>query len=253
MANLDRIERYSKIRAWIDAPIEQRPTPHQILNQMLTEEQALLLRLTNSNKPWALVSKTLTTVAGQSEYEITQPIASNQNSGKVYYIIRTTNQTDLPYISVPFDDFSSQNYGQLLPSANANDPLLLPELVSIYRKDAQSQKQYVVIQPAPQSVLTYTIYFKVGSLNRSAAAMTSTGPVSELNDWLDLTAAIHLLPYCEWKDDENYNDSRRRTLAAGLADQIGDINKRGSLAYNVDQYLRTINSSNTFDLDYWDD
>ena len=244
MANQDRIERYSKVRTWLDGPYNQKPSPHQILNQMLTVEQTLNLRLTNTRTPWNLISLTLTTVADQSVYEIDQPVALYQNSGKVHFVIRSTGNAELPQLPVPFDDFSSMNYGEMPQSGDVNRSLSVPEKISFYRTDMQDQVFKAVIQPVPQEVLTYTIYFFTGSLDRSQALMSSTGPVTELSDYLDLKAALALLPYSESRDDDQFNISNRQSLATGIGMQIAELEPI------VEKYIKDLNAPRSFDMDH---
>jgi hypothetical protein len=253
MADLDRIERFSKIRTKLGFPKPQKPSPHTILTQMLIDEQALNLRLTNTQQPWSLISKTLATVAGTSEYTIDQPVSSYQNSGKVHYVIRSTGDADLPYLSVPFDDFSELNYGKMPTTGEVNANFIVPEKLSFYRANAQNQTQIAVIQPTPQEVLTYTIWYFVGSLDRSRALMSSVGPVSELSDWLDLKSMMALLPDSEWTDDVDMNERERKNRAVGFLFQLDGSNGNNGLNTIVDKYLSNINAPKSFDLDFWDE
>lgn len=245
--NQDRIERYSKVRSWLDGPYAQKPSPHQILNQMLKDEQTLNLRLTQTRTPWNLISYTLTTVSGQSTYEIEQPVAAYQNSGKVHFVVRSTGNAELPSLPVPFDDFSSQNYGQMPGDGEVNRNFTTPERISFYRQNMQDQVVNAVIQPVPQEVLTYTIWFFTGSLDRSQALMTKVGPVTELTDYLDLKTALALLSYSEWRDDDAFNDRKRQTLGASLGLQIAELEPI------VDKYIKDLNAPRSFDMDHWNE
>lgn len=243
----NRIERFSKIRTWLDGAYAQKPSPHQILNQMLVVEQVLNLRLLLTEKPWTLISSVITTVAGQSTYEIVQPVSGHQNSGKVHFIVRSTGNNDLPSLPVPFDDFCSLNYGKMPPAGEVNAGLIVPEKVSFYRTDMQDQKINAVIEPVPQEVLTYTVWFFAGALDRSDALMTSTAAIIELADYLDLKTAFTLLPYSEWRDDDVFNDTKRKSLGQALAAQIAELEPI------VAEYISNINSPETFDMDHWDE
>lgn len=247
MANQDRIERFSKIKTWLGPTFEQRPSPHSILNQMATDEQALILRLTNTGQPWALVSKTLTTVAEQSEYAISQPVSASQNVGKVYYVIRSTGDENLPYVSVPYDDYSELNYGRMPAESDINASFSVPEKISFYRLNAQDQTQYAAIQPTPQDVMTYTIWYLVASIDRSEMAMASVGPVAELSDWLDLQSAAALLADAQWSKDRDINKDERETRGAGIKFQLEKWEPI------VSKYIRNINAPKTFDIGYWND
>lgn len=247
----DRHERFSKIRSLLDFPFEQRPRPHQILNQMLIEEQTLSNRLTNTNQAWNLISFDVTTVKGQTEYPITSPVINGEQAGKVYFVVRATGKSELPFIGVPFDDFNALDYGKM--ADGINQKFAVGERISFYRKGGQNQQNVAVIQPTPSEALTYTISFYSGTIDRLAALMTKQAPVTEIADYIDLKAAIALVPYAEWRKDDNYNRSRRQELAAGLMFQHGAMDRPDTLAGIVNTYIKQVNSPATFDLGYWDE
>lgn len=247
MANSDRIERFSKVRSLLDYPYPQKPAPHQILEAMLMAEQALILRLTNTRQPWHLVSYDLATVADQESYTITQPISAYQNSGKVHYVIRATGNSDAPYLSIPYDDFSDRDFGNMPAAGEVNASLSVPEKISFYRANVQDQTIKAVISPVPQEVLNYTIWFFVGNLDRSHALIASGGPILELSDYLDLNAARNVLDLCEWRDDPQYNDMKYKKRMAAISGQIS------MLEPVVDEYIKSMNGPKTFDMDYWND
>lgn len=213
---------------------------------MLVDEHWMNLKLTNEGESWNLLPpKTLTTVAGQSEYTISQPVSANQQSGKVYFAVRSTSNADLPYLPVPFDDFSELDYG-VMPTGMSNS-LSVPEKISVYRQNMQSQSRVVVIQPTPQEALTYQIYFYVGQLDRLEAAMDQSGIVTELTDYLDIKSTVALLPYAEWSDDEQKNDNKARKILEGLKFQFSEHKPE------VEQYINSINNPTSFDLGYWNE
>lgn len=260
MTAFDRTERYSRIKSRLGPVFEQSPSPHQIFDQMLTDEQALLLRLTNTGKPWALISYTLTTVAGQSEYALTEPVSNYQQSGKVHYVVRATGDANLPYVDVPFDDYSELNYGKmpLIGNAGAGGNVIyegsvypVTEKVSVYRKDAQDQTKYLVIQPVPQEVLTYTVYFFPAALDKAHALATQTGAPIELNEYLALKSTAALLPNAMWSDDRSINDDERRNRSAGITSELGNVETPGTWEHIVAQYIQSINAPKTFDMDLW--
>lgn len=247
MANQDRIERFSGIRAGLDYPKSQKPNPDQTLRAMLTAEQTLALRLGNTRKPWNLISYTLTTVSGTSSYTVTQPVSVYQNSGKPHFVVRATDNTDLPYLPVEFDDFSEVAFGEMPPEGSVNSALAVPERLSFYRTGQQDQTIKIVVQPTPQEVLTYTVWFFTGSVNRAYSLMSGTGPITELNDYLDLKAMLTLDPIAEWFDDEERNDSKRKRLAMGHANQLAELEPI------VEKYISNIAAPKGFEMGMWND
>ena len=242
--NQDRIERYSNIDAYLDFPYAQKPSPDQRLRQMLTVEQTMNLRLTNSRQPWNLITKTITTVAGIDTYVIDQPVSANQNSGKAYFVVRSTGNLELPNLPVPFDDFSELDYGKLPGQGWVNQTLSVSEKISFYRANMQNATINAVIQPAPQEALTYIIWFFAGSLDRSQALMTGTAGITELSDYLDLKTAASLIGRSEWRDDDIFNDQKRKTLAAGIGMQLNDLEPI------VEDYIGNINHPKSFEMSH---
>lgn len=217
-----------------------------MLDEQLQQEQMLLLRLSNTRKPWSLVSATITTVADQGTYTVEQPISSYQYPGKVHYVARATENSDLPYLSVPFDDFPDIEYGEL-PPTTVNESLTVPERISFYRSGIQGQTFQAVISPTPQEALTYTVWFLTGSLDKSQALMTQTGPLTELADYIDLKAMLQLVGRCRWRDDEQFNATEQARLATGFERKISDYEPI------VEKYIQNIDAPASFEMDHWND
>lgn len=260
MTAFDRTERYSRIKSRLGPVFEQSPSPHQIFDQMLADEQALLLRLVNTGKPWALIPYTFSTVADQTEYPLTEPVSLYQQSGKVHYVVRATGDANMPYVDVPFDDYSSLDYGRMPavtnPAGNVvfeNAAHPVPEKLSVYRKNAQDQTKYVVIQPAPQEVLSYTVYFFPAGIDKAHALVNQTGTVIELNEYLALKSTAALLPNAMWSEDRSVNDDERRNRAAGITAELGNVAMPGTWEHIVAQYIQSINAPKDFDMDHWND
>lgn len=247
MTAYDRQERFANIRAGLDYPLAQRPSPDQILREMLFAEQMLTLRLANSRKPWSLVSYELVTTEGTRTYSITQPIEAFQSSGKVHVVVRATENTDLPFLEIPFNDFTGQDYGNMPPSGQVNNALMVPESIAFYRTSIQSQTIKAIVNPTPQEALTYTIYFLVGSLDRSRAELTDTGPLVELSDYIDNQAMLSLIDRCEWRDDDVFNDRKRASTAARITAKLA------SLEGIVEKYISNINAPASFTMGAWNE
>lgn len=247
MSNSDRIERFSKIRGLLDYPDPQKPSPHQFLNQMLMTEQTFNLRLTNSRKSWNLISTTITTVAGTDVYAITQPVSLYQNSGKVHFVVRSTGNSDVPYLPIPYDDFSDRPYGIMPSTGQINAALAVPEKIAFYRANMQNQTINAVLSPMPQEVLTYTVWFFVGHMDRAQALLAGKGPLTELSDYLDLKTSRDLLDLCEWREDPNYNAMKMKNRMATILGQLAELEPI------VDEYIKSINGPKTFEMDYWND
>jgi hypothetical protein len=240
--NGSRFERFTKIRSWLDNPYPQRPSPHQILNQMLTDEAALNLRLTNTSRPWNLISTTFETEEGVSVYTVEQPVSAYQSSGKIHFVVRDEEEdSEAPTIPVYFDEAM---IGEDPPPA---DPAYINNRLIIYREGAQHQTIKVKIFPEPDDeVLTYQIFFHAGALDREQALMNYAGPMPELADWLDLRSSMALLPYSRWSDDEALNTVKRGQIKESLLFQITHLDDI------VETYLKP-SAPNTFEMPFWNE
>lgn len=245
----DRNERYTKIRALLGFPLEQNPNPHLILNQMLMWEQTLLNRLSNTNAPWNLVSHTFSTVAGKSNHTIQQPVSGAQESGKVYFVVKDTGDEKAPFVPIAFDDYNSETFKDAalyLDSAGGRSNFPIRERISFYRAGAEAQTRVAVITPTPEKIETYTVWFHAGSIDRLEAAMSAAGAATELVDYIDISAAISLLPSAQWEGlSRAENADERKAYATGLAFQLSRVEPV------VDEYVKNLNRPQSFDLDYW--
>lgn len=240
----DRIERFTKISEWLDNPLGNFPDPHKVLNQMLVCEQQLNLKLTNTRQPWNLITCDLATVAGQREYELDQPVQTHIRSGKVYMVIRETENEDSPFLYIPFTDHTEDRFSLMDTGINAR--LGVEENLSFHRTGVQDSAVKVVISPTPQEVLNYTISFYSGYLDRSEAGMTQVALMPELHDYLDMQAAILLLPYARWKGFSNQeNSDRRKELQSTLILQYSEAK------LIAEEYIDQINSPKSETMDYW--
>ena len=245
MSANQRLERYSKIRSLLDFPNEQSPNPHQILSQMLTSEQTLNLRLTNTHQAWNLMTSEFESVAGQSIYDLPPSGANHATPGKVYFVIRSDANNATPYLPVEYDEFSALYFDQQDLSERIGT--LAPERISFYRTAAQNQALKAILRPTPTGVFTYQITSYTGSLDRLYATMDGTAQVAELSDYLDLSSALVLLPYTKWSNDAAMNSDRRREIAAALNYQLERLESI------VEEYIENLNQPAAARMGYWND
>jgi hypothetical protein len=235
-----RTEEYSRIRMGLDRPYAQQPSPHMILDALLKAEQTLNLRLVNSRQPWNQTSEVITTVAGTSTYEITK-------NGKLAYVVRATGVEEAPFLPIAFDDATDQDYGKLPSTHSPSMPFFIPaiEKVTVYWSNLQDQTRNLAINPTPQeSGIEYTLWFRSGRLDRSTAAMDSTGILPELSDYKVLKAQLHLLAYCQWSDSPQADEAKRQRLGLSIGAQLAELEPV------VDEYIRSINVPKGFDMEY---
>ena len=94
-----------RVRDLLDNPLPNRPNFHQGLRQLISEEMDIVNATLNTGRPWATNTYELNYVAGQDSYDI-----NVSDFGKILYVVKATTNPWIPYISVPFDDVSQQDY-----------------------------------------------------------------------------------------------------------------------------------------------
>jgi len=157
MAN--RQENIFRMRTLLDTPYASSPNLHLFVQQELSEEIDIINELNNTGVAWAENSTQLVSNGFQDTYEI-----SASDFGKPLYVLRATNDPFVPYISVPFGDITTLDYGVVWGGINSiTDGFftnnVTPEKFAFYRSGAVNPINKVRIQPLPQQSATYTISF----------------------------------------------------------------------------------------------
>lgn len=241
-----RTEQLFRIRSLLGDPYPQRPSLHQLLRQEISEEQDVLNTLNNTGKAWTTAETQLVLNPSLDTYEI-----SDTNFGKPIFVVRPTGNQYQPYISVPFTDVNSLDYNTIW---NGFAPVytglfgesVTPEKMAFYRTGAVNSQYMVKIQPMPSENHTYTITYLVGYMGNDdplSAAIT----LPEHAVLIQLRAAMALLPYAEWYDDEEMNRAKRKELAGTFLYQL----ERKEALFNT--YVRSISHPKTVQTDDWSD
>ncbi len=241
-----RLENLFRMRDLLDNPSAQKPSFHQLLRQEISEEMDVVNATNNSGKPWAVNEYQLNFNPNQSNYEI-----NVSDWGKVLFVVKVTGNPYIPYIPVPFDDISEQQYGsvlayfygiygQIFPNSET------PEKMSFYRSGVLNAQYMVSIQPMPQQSWTYIIHYLPGYLGNDDPLSSAT-QMPEHAELVRLRGALALLNYTEWGDDKDYNRTKRQDLAQGFSYQL---QRKEDL---FTKYIRSINVPRTVEVDNWSD
>lgn len=232
-----RSESIAEIRNLLGEPYEGAPSLHRIIGAYLRHEGQMFLRLSNTGTAWAVKSFELVSDPDTDTYDVeasSQPIA---DFGKPLFVIRSTNNTNVPYVEVLFSDLRQQSYGVIpetisdVTPAGVYSPSI--ERLSFYREGAVNPVNKVKINPVPKTAQTYTITYSVGNVGRGDD-LDSTYAIPELSAWVELHTAMSLLPYCKWDESADVNAAQKKELAAAFAFQLETVNA------TANDYLRDI-------------
>lgn len=239
-----RQENLLRLRDLLDNPQPNAPSFHQILRQELSEERDIVNATNNSGKPWAVAEYQLNYTVGLSTYDI-----NVDDFGKCLFVVKATNNPYIPFLPVPFEDLSSQQYGTVWGWFNntywqAWSLTETPERMSFYREGVINPQYKVKINPLPQQSAVYTITYLPGFLGNDDP-LSSSLQMPEHAELVRLRGATALLPYSRWSEDENANSNKRKELAQGFAYQLErkeDLFKK---------YIRSINIPRQVTIEDW--
>lgn len=216
-----RQENIFRTRSLLDDPYPQSPSLHRLVQQELSGEQDICNQLNNTGKAWSTATVDLVLSPNQDTYEI-----NASNFGKPLYVVKATNNIYVPYISVPFDDITDLNYGQVWGGYNNIYGGLYtenstPERMAFYRNGIIDATKMVKIQPMPQYSATYTISYLIGHIGTddplsSAFALPEHATLLQLRNAM----ALALGGYCQWYEDYVRNEQKAKMLVEGFKYQL---------------------------------
>lgn len=241
-----RVENIMRIRDLLRRPYPSSPSFHDLLRQEISEEQDLVNATNNSGKPWATAEYQLNYTSGTDTYAI-----NVSDWGKCLFAVKETTNPYIPYLPVPFDDLSSQQYGTVLQWFNNSYAQAFtlqetPERMSFYRQGVLNSQFMVKINPMPAESATYILTYLPGYIGNDDP-LSSSIQMPEHAELVRLRAATALLPTAEWFEDEAANSNRRKELAQSFAFQLErkeDLFKK---------YLRSINVPRCVEISDWNE
>lgn len=242
--SVTRIENIFRTRDLLDSPLPQSPSFHQLLRQQISEEMDVVNQLNNTGKPWGTAEYQLNYTPSQTTYTI-----NAQDWGKVLFVVKVTGNPYVPYVPVPFDDITEQNYGTILTSFYGVYGTIFPlsetpEKMSFYRDGVTNAQYKVSIQPAPAVSWTYIITYMPGYIGTGDALETAV-QMPEHSELIRLRSAVALLNYSKWGDDEAFNRQKRSDLMQGFMYQLDRKEKLFS------RYIQSINIPRMTEIESW--
>jgi hypothetical protein len=214
-----RTENLFRIRSLLDDPYPQRPALHQLLRQEISEEQDVLNAVNNTGKAWTTAEYDLVLSPTEDTYEI-----SATDFGKPIFVVRPTGNQYQPWISVPFTDVAELDYNTIWNGYQSVYTGLFgqsstPEKMAFYRTGAVNSQYMVKVQPMPSENHTYTITYLVGYMGNDDP-LEAIAALPEHAGLIQIRAAMALLPYSAWYDDEDMNQAKRKDLAGAFMYQL---------------------------------
>jgi len=241
--SVSRIQTIFRIRDLLDNPLPNRPSFHSLMRQCISEEMDIVNATLNTGRPWATNTYELNYVAGQDSYDI-----NVSDFGKILYVVKATTNPWIPYISVPFDDVSQQDYGTIFNYYGSYGQAFAlpetPEKMSFYREGVLNSQFKCTIQPQPQESATYILTYLPGYIGVDDPLSSAT-QMPEHAELVRLRAAVALLNYSEWGDNKEENRQKRIDLMQGFMYQL----ERKEMLFR--NYITAINSPRTQAIDDW--
>lgn len=239
-----RSEQIFRIRDLLDRPYPNAPGFTDMLRQELSEERDIVNALNNTGVPWGVAEYTINYTPVTDTYPINVP-----DFGKVLFCVKATTNYYIPYLPVPFQNLEDQLYGTVWSWFNNNYAQAFalqetPERMSFYRQGVLNSQPSVKIQPMPQEAAQYVICYLPGYLGNDDP-LESGIQLPEHAELVRLRAAMALLNYAKWSDDEAENRLKRADLAKGFEYQLA---RKEAL---FSKYITSINRPRTVSVEDW--
>lgn len=227
-----------RTRTLLDSPYPSSPTLHQFVQAELRGEQDIVNQLNNTGKPWQVSTFELVSNSFQDTYEI----SANQ-FGKALYVVKATDNVQVPFVSVEFTDITDLTYGQVWNTAGSFYPNPTFEQFAFYRT-APDSIPMVKIQPLPQQQAVYTVSYLIGDVG-TGDPLSASYAVPEYATLLQLRNAMFfaLSGTCRWFEDDERNYAKSDRLAKAFAYELE--RKERSFA----EYIRSLVHSQMVDCD----
>lgn len=242
--SISRLEQIFRTRDYLDNPLPNRPSFHQLLRQEISTEMDIVNEINNSGKPWGLSETQLIYTPGQDEYTI-----NVTNFGKVMYVERLQGDQYIRYLNVPFSDVDDLDYGtvwQNWGNAYGTIPWITetPEKMSFFRTGVLNSEIKVRIQPQPLTSWTYVIHYMPGYIGNTDP-LASAIQIPEHAEMARLRNALSLLAITEWSDNAEADDKKRARLKESFIYQLAPKEA------NYSRYLKSIAIPKPVFIDDW--
>lgn len=236
-----RREEFAKVRETLGYPCENRPTPHQIVGELLKLEQKQYNEIANTGQPVALdsVAVPLTT---NSLYEIKPALSANFGKPLMVYRFSNGKIHPIPFTNIPFAVYDQRRELFVIDQQNE----LQTETVAFLR--TPPDRVFMQILPAVETLQNQTlvIVFSIGYQNVNNLNPNDVSLLEEFSDYRVLQASLNLLPHCQWENlSFQENLAKINLLQVSLERQVSEHKRL------YEDYIRTMHVDSVSTVSYW--
>jgi hypothetical protein len=215
-----------------------------IVSQLIREEQKMLNDLGMTGKGWTTAVGTITTVANQAEYEIT-----DDGFGKPLYVYRDLGNNVLR--PVPYTDYQAELDNQsysfvIVPATSGAQPQFSGEKIAFFHA-GQGGVPFARLYPTPAvDGDVYTYAFARGAVDWESFTWQDTPILPEWSHLKTLRAAMFLIARTEWEGYSRQDNFQQRQQYATSMSQEHMIEDP-----KWDAYIRNPQAEGADDSGYW--
>jgi hypothetical protein len=215
---LNPLQLINQVRRRLRDPLNQSPTPRQILDRAIDEYRNAVMRANNTGNAWAVKEFTITTLDNVRRYETTATDFSKA-------LLVATVPSSTPGVVEPETALEFTQLEQLPRDweflAKMSSWSLwgwnIPQnarYAACYRSvETTGFKNYIEIRPTPDAGEQYRVLYQVGDFSGSIASDLSFNfPFPELDFYFQTLVCDGLLPMTRWSADEAADDSLMKKL-----------------------------------------
>jgi hypothetical protein len=249
------------VRAMLGSPLNQAPSFQEIQREIEAEYIAITNATNATGNAWQVDTYTLTTVAGQYQYVISDLSTNAQfRFYKALTVLTVPADVDsAPEYVLEFVELEhmpqewawlSQNHGQYFASSHDS------QMIAFYRAiEDDGAKLYVELRPVPSRAQDYKIIYQQQDWwdyiysTEEAAQIEAMLPFNSQKFYLRALVAKNLLMQgrVKWSMDPAYNASKARMILEGLNDRID----RGEESYR--EFISSLDNPDITYVQAWAD
>lgn len=222
---MNLFDRIGSIRDRLRHPRANRPGEGDCLRALCDHLKLLRAKRRNSGRPWDFADKKINVQANKAKYLVGD------------------SRVGIPFAVLTIDEGNPNHYQRLIPffapgnlafdwglptniaewNVNFDGSTHSAQRVAFYWANGQL---YCEFQPVPAQNSSYQVRFVVGD-SVDMMSLSDDLSLGEIGDALaEIQAAISLLPFADYDDDEKINAAKRESLAKSLVWEQGMFDKQ---------------------------
>lgn len=211
-------EMMTGVRRCLGDTAAQRPSESQVLRSVLNEVQAFYNEASLMGQAWAVNEWLLKVSAGTQDYDVPREYLGKPLQILTHYPENPSHiEREIPFYEVQnlnTDWNNPNNFGELIANADGS-PNTAMRMSLFYDGPLASPK--IRVKPTPMRSAEYKITAIVGDIG-SFMKMQTEPMLSQHHSLIEVRAAMQLLPFADWTDNEEINHQKRKELAMALRD-----------------------------------